>query len=238
MRGILGKKIGMTAVYDEEGVRIPVTVIKAGPCVVTDIRTEKKNGYNAIQVGYESIHKNRLTRPEKGQFDRFKLKPLRYLKEISVETPDEFKEGQEIKVDIFKVGERVDVIGTSVGKGFAGAMKRWNFNGGGASHGSKVHRRPCSAGSTDPARSFKGKRGPGQMGNTSSTILNLEVVRIDTEKDMLLVRGAVPGSKNSLVMVRETVKISKGKKYKIRGTVRGEVKSTRAKGKKTIKKKI
>ena len=238
MRGILGKKLGMTSIFNEEGNRIPVTVMKLGPCVVTGIRTKEKNGYEAIQIGFESLHKKRVIKPVMGQFDKHKLQPLRYLREIRVNSTEQYQVGQEIKTDIFTAGEKIDVIGTSVGKGFAGAMKRWNFGGGGNSHGSTVHRRPCSAGSTDAARTIKGKRSPGQMGNSTSTALNLEIVRVIPDKDIILVKGAVPGHNDSLVMVRETVKKRKQKKHKIKGTAQAEVKDRKAKGKKTIKKKI
>jgi len=238
MRGILGKKLGMTAIFNEEGNRIPVTVMKAGPCVVTDVRTVEKNGYGAIQIGFEALHKKRVTKPLKGQFDRNKIQPLRYLREIRLNSTDEFKAGQEIKVNIFKEGEKVDIIGTSIGKGFAGAMKRWNFKGGGSSHGSSIHRRPCSAGATDAARTFKGKKSPGHMGSGSSTVLNLEVVKVYPDRDLLLIRGAVPGSRDSLVMIRETVKKKRRKKHKIKGTVQAEVRTRKGKGKKTIRKKI
>ena len=238
MRGLLGKKLGMTSIFNEEGSRIPVTVVKLGPCVVTDVRDSEKNGYTAIQIGFEPMHKKRVKKPIKGQFDRAKLQPVRHLREIRVDSVADFKTGQELKVDTFKAGEKVDVIGTSIGKGFAGAMKRWNFGGGRASHGSKVHRQPCSAGATDAARTFKGKKGPGQMGNKSCTALNLEVVKVDPDKDLMLIKGAIPGHRDSLVLVRETVKIRRKKKAKIKGTVAAEQKVRTAKGKKTIKRKI
>lgn len=243
MRGILGKKLGMTSIFTEQGFRVPVTVVKAGPCVVTEVRTQDKNGYKAVQLGFEPYtvgkdKKMRITRPVKGQFDRHKLDPQRHLKEIRVQSTDEFKIGQEIKVDIFKEGEKVDVIGTTIGKGFAGGMKRWNFSGGGNTHGSKVHRRPCSAGATDAARTFKGKRSPGHLGDSSSVSLNLEIVKVLPERDLILVKGAIPGHRDSLVLVRETVKIKRKKKAKIKGTAEAEVKDRKAKGKKTIKKKI
>lgn len=259
MKGLLGKKLGMTSIFSPDGNRIPITVIQAGPCTVTDIRTENNNGYNAVQLGFEVAKKKRMkeitagkkkTKEEKkktvkrikkslkGQFDRFKIKPKEYLREMRVASTEEYSTGQEIKVDIFKEGEKVDVIGTSIGKGFAGAMKRWNFHGGCASHGSQVHRQPCSAGATDAARTFKGKKSPGHMGNKSSTALNLEIIKILPDKNLILLRGAVPGSKQSLVFIRETVKKRKKKKHKIKGTAAIQKKATMAKGKKTIKKKI
>ncbi|MCD4782406.1 MAG: 50S ribosomal protein L3 [Candidatus Eremiobacteraeota bacterium] len=252
MKGLLGKKLGMTSIFSPEGNRIPITVIQAGPCTVTDIRTENKNGYNAVQLGYEIAKKKRMKRtvegkkknvkrfkkPIKGQFDRFNIQPMEHLKEMRVASTEEYTPGQEIKVDIFKEGEKVDVIGTSIGKGFAGAMKRWNFGGGCSSHGSQVHRQPGSAGATDAARTFKGKKSPGHMGNKSSAALNLEVVKIIPDKNLILIKGAIPGSKQSLVFVRETVKRKMKKKHKIKGTAAVQKKATAAKGKKTIKKKI
>jgi len=252
MKGLLGKKLGMTSIFSPDGNRIPITVIQAGPCTVTDVRTEDKNGYNAVQLGFEVAKKKRMKRtvegkrkvvkriskPLKGQFDRFKIQPMKYLREMRVASTEGFSPGQEIKVDIFKEGEKVDVIGTSIGKGFAGAMKRWNFGGGGSSHGSKVHRRPCSAGATDAARTFKGKKSPGRMGGKSSTVLNLEVIKVLPDKNLILVRGAIPGSKQSLIFIRETVRKKRGKKYKIKGTQKVQKKAAAAKGKKTIKKKL
>lgn len=238
MKGILGKKLGMTSIFTEEGNRVPVTVIQAGPCTITDVRTEAKNGYSAIQIGFVSVDKHRVIKPVLGQFDKNKMSPLRYLKELRVSPTDAFTVGQEIKVDIFNVGEKVDVIGTSIGKGFAGAMKRWNFNGGCGSHGSKVHRRPCSAGATDGARTFRGKRSPGHMGACSSTTQNLEVVKILPDKNLILLKGAIPGSPDSLVMLRETVKKKMKRKHKIKGTAQAEQKVGKSMAKKTIKKKI
>lgn len=238
MRGLLGKKLGMTSIYNEEGTKIPVTVVKVGPCVVTSIRTTEKNGYEAIQLGFEPLHKKRVTKPLKGQFDRFKLQPVRYLREFRVDSTADYTTGQELKCDIFSEGEKVDVIGTSIGKGFAGGMKRWNFSGGGSSHGSCVHRQPCSAGATDAARTIRGKRSPGHMGNATSTALNLEVIKVQPEKNLLLIKGAVPGHDDGLVMIRETVKVHRKRKTKIKGTMAAEIKDRKAKGKKTIKKKI
>lgn len=219
MRGILGRKIGMTRIFDAAGKALPVTVIKAGPCTVVNLRTSDKNGYEAVQIGFEDVKKNKVTKPIKGQFEKNKIKAKKVLKEIRGANEMDLKVGQEISADIFKEGERVDIIGTSIGKGFAGAMKRHNFSGGGASHGSTVHRRPCSAGATDAARTFKGKRSPGHMGAARSTSLGLEVVRVDKDKNLLLVKGAVPGAQNGLLMIRETVKVARKRKPKILGTI-------------------
>lgn len=220
MRGILGRKLGMTRIFDDEGHSIPVTVIKAGPCVVTALRTAEKNGYEAIQVGFEEVkNAKKVKRPIKGQFDKNKLQPLKNLKEFRGANPSEYKIGQEIKVDIFKKGEKVDITGTSIGKGFAGAMKRHHFGGGRASHGSKVHRQPCSAGATDAARTFKGKKGPGHMGAVKRTVQALEVMMVDEDRNLILVKGAVPGARNGLLTVKATVKIKNKKKPKILGTM-------------------
>ncbi len=220
MRAILGRKLGMTRVFTPEGDFIPVTVIKAGPCIVTGLRTKEKHGYEAIQVGYEEEKKaKKVKKPLKGFFDKYNLKPMRILREFRGANPEEYKIGQEIRVDIFKEGEKVDVTGTSIGKGFAGAMKRHGFHGGKSSHGSKVHRRPCSAGATDAARTFKGKRGPGHMGAAKRTVQALEVIKVDKERDLILVKGPVPGARNSLVMIKNTVKVRRKKKPKIPGTV-------------------
>jgi len=219
MRGILGRKLGMTRIFNIEGNAVPVTVIKAGPCFISEIRTIEKNNYKAIQLGFEEVSKNkRVSKPVKGQFEKYKLQPMRILREIRVENPVDYTIGQQISADIFKEGEKVDVIGTTIGKGFQGGMKRHGFSGGGASHGSKVHRRPCSAGATDAARTFKGKRSPGHMGSATYTAQALEVVKVDGEKNLILVKGAVPGARNSILMVRETKKVKHKRKPKILGT--------------------
>lgn len=219
MRGIIGRKLGMTRIFDPEGNCLPVTVIKAGPCVVCDIRTKEKNGYEAVQLGFEEARKGKVTKPVKGQFDKNKTKPQRHLREVRGANAMGLKIGQEVTADIFKEGEKVDVSGTSIGKGFAGGMKRHHFRGGGNSHGSTVHRRPCSAGATDAARTFRGKRGPGHMGAANRTVQALEVVRVDKEKSLIIVRGAIPGSRGGLVMVNETVKVKAKRRHKVMGTV-------------------
>ncbi len=219
MRGILGRKLGMTRIFNEEGHSLPVTVIKAGPCLVTNLRTVEKNGYEAVQIGFEDMKKGKVIKPVKGQFEKSNLKAKKHLREIRGSNSQDLKVGQEIFVDIFNEGEKVDVIGTSIGKGFAGAMKRHHFKGGGSSHGQTVHRRPCSAGATDAARTFKGKRGPGHMGAVRTTVQSLEVVRVDKDKNLLLVKGAVPGARNGLLMIQETKKVRQRKKPKVLGTV-------------------
>jgi large subunit ribosomal protein L3 len=219
MRGILGRKLGMTRIFTPEGHSVPVTVIQAGPCVVTGLRTDDKNGYNATQLGFEEVKPKKLNKPDKGQFDKNNLNPMRYTREIRGMNPEEYKVGQQLLADLFKEGEKVDVTGQSIGKGFAGAVKRHHFRGGGASHGQTVHRRPCSAGATDAARTFKGKRSPGHMGAARRTVQALEVIKVDKERNLLMVRGAVPGAKNSFLMIRDTVKVRNKKKPKIMGTL-------------------
>lgn len=206
-KGLLGKKVGMTQIFDDQGNVIPVTVIEAGPCVVVQKKTEEKDGYNAIQVGFGEIKKHRVNQPLKGHFQKHGVEPCRYLAEFRVDNPDEYEEGQTLKVDeIFSPGQLVDVAGTSRGKGFAGTVKRYGFNRGPMSHGSHNHRAPGSIGATDPARVFKGKKLPGRMGGERVTIQNLEVVQTDGENNLLLVKGAIPGPRKGLVEIKEAVK--------------------------------
>ncbi|MCP5455650.1 MAG: 50S ribosomal protein L3 [Thermotogae bacterium] len=206
MKGLIGKKIGMTRVY-KDGKAIPVTVIKAGPCIVVDKMTEEKNGYNAIQVGFEELPERKVTKPLIGHFKRANVKPMRFLKEFIVESVDSYEIGQEIKADVFEIGEKVDVSGKTKGRGYTGAMKRWNFRGGEASHGSKFHRGLASTGQhTYPAKVFRGKKMSGHYGNEKVTILNSEVVYIDVENDLIAIKGGVPGAKGGLVTIREAIK--------------------------------
>lgn len=206
-KGILGKKLGMTQVFAEDGTVIPVTVVEAGPCVVTQIKTEEKDGYNAVQLGFEDIREKLVNKPLKGHFDKAGVPYKRYLREFKFENVDEYKVGDEIKVDIFNVGDKVDVVGRSKGKGFAGAIKRWNFSRGPMSHGSHFHRAPGSMGAaSSPGRVFKTKKLPGRMGNKRVTVQNLEVVKVDAERNLMLIKGAVPGPKGSLLIIKESVK--------------------------------
>jgi len=205
-KGILGRKVGMTQIFGENGVAVPVTVIKAGPCFVVEKRTPEKDGYSAIQMGFEEVKEFRASKPLKGHFARAGLKPMRILREIRVEDPDSYQVGQEIKADIFQPGERVDVVGTSKGRGFAGGIKRHGFKRGPMAHGSKYHRRPGSLAAKGPARVFKGRRLPGHYGAERVTVQNLEVVRVDVQKNLLAVKGAVPGPRGGLVMVKNSVK--------------------------------
>ncbi|MGB4433537.1 MAG: 50S ribosomal protein L3 [Bacillota bacterium] len=203
MKAILGKKVGMTQIFDEEGNLIPVTVLEAGPCTVVDVRTEEKHGYNAVQLGFGFVNEGRLTKPQKGYFKSKGAAPTRYLREFRIEPGTEYKIGDQIKADVFKSGDYVDVTGTSLGKGFAGSVKRWNLKRGPTSHGSKHHRKPGSLQARDAARVWKGRKLPGHKGSERVTIRNLKVVDVDPEKNVLLVYGGVPGSRGSLVMIKE-----------------------------------
>lgn len=207
MKNILGRKIGMTQIFKEDGSVVPVTVIQAGPLYVVQKKTVEKDGYNAIQVGFESIKENRLNKPAKGHFDKSEVEYKKYLREFRVENPDEFQIGQEIKVDVFEEGDMVDVIGTSKGKGTQGVIKRHGFARGRETHGSKFHRAPggMSAG-TYPGRVFKGHKMGGRMGNERVTVQNLEVVRVDADKNLILIKGGVPGPKKGLVTIKATTK--------------------------------
>lgn len=206
MKGILGKKIGMTQLYKEDGTIVPVTVVEAGPCYVVQKKTVESDGYNALQIGFVERRENLLNKPEKGHFEKSGVKPVRFLKEFRLDNVDDYQVGQEIKVDVFETGDNIDVVGTSKGKGFAGTIKRHNMQRGPMGHGSKSHRRVGSAGAKGPARVFKGSRRPGRMGGERVTIQNLEIVKIDTERNLLVVKGAVPGPKGSLLTVKNSVK--------------------------------
>jgi len=208
---ILGKKVGMTQVFDENGLSIPVSVIQAGPCSVVQKKTVETDGYKAVKVGFQDVSEKKLNKPEKGLFSKVKVAPKKHLKEFRTEEVEKFEVGQEIKVsDMFQPGDRVDVSGISKGKGFQGTLKRYHQSGGPETHGSMYHRRVGSMGSnTSPARVFKGKKLPGHMGVDSVTIQNLDVVKVDTDRNLLLIKGAVPGPKGGLLVVKETVKSGK-----------------------------
>ncbi len=203
MKAILGKKVGMTQIFDEEGKLIPVTVIEAGPCTVVDVKDLDKHGYQGVQLGFGFVKEERLTKPLRGYFQKKRLVPKRYLREVRVEPGDEIKVGDEVKADVFKSGDYVDVTGTSLGKGFSGAIKRWNMRRGPSSHGSKHHRSPGSLAARDASRVFPGRKLPGHMGSERVTVRNLRVVAVDAEKNLVLVYGGVPGSRGSLVMIKE-----------------------------------
>jgi len=208
LKGLIGKKVGMTQIFDTAGSAIPVTLIEAGPCYVTQIRKPENDGYSAVQLGFGEAKPKRLTGGQLGHLKRNNLPPLRFLREFRAKDL-QVQEGDRVTVDmLFRVGEHVDVIGTSKGKGFAGAVKRYHFHGGPKTHGqSDRHRAPGSRGSTTtPGRVYKGARGPGHMGSDQVTAQNLKVVLVDAERNLLGVNGAVPGPKNGLVLVKETRK--------------------------------
>ncbi len=209
-KAILATKVGMTQIFDENGMFVPVTVLQAGPCVVTQVKNVEKDGYEAVQVGFGDIREVLVNKPRKGIFAKAGVANKRYLKEFKFENAAEYSVGQEIKADIFSAGDKIDVSGVSKGKGFQGAIKRFGLSRGPMGHGSKYHRHAGSNGAaTTPGRVFKGKHMPGHMGSVNVTIQNLEVVRVDLENNMLLVKGAVPGAKKSLIVVKEAVKSGK-----------------------------
>ena len=206
-KAILTKKVGMTQIFNEDGVLTPVTVLQAGPCVVTQVKTVENDGYSAVQVGYEDIREKLVNKPKKGHFAKAGVAAKRFLKEFRLEDAESYTLGQEIKADVFAAGDKVDATAKSKGKGFQGAIKRHGQSRGPMAHGSKYHRHAGSNGSaTTPGRVFKGKHMPGHMGAVRVTVQNLEVVSVDAEKNLILVKGAVPGPKKSLVMLKESVK--------------------------------
>ncbi|WP_018249356.1 50S ribosomal protein L3 [Orenia marismortui] len=207
MKGILGRKVGMTQVFNEAGEVVPVTVVEAGPCPVVQKKTEEVDGYTAVQLGFVDKKANKANKAQKGHFEKYGVDNKKYIREFRIEGAENLEPGDEVKVDTFATGDKIDVTGISKGKGFAGTVKRWNFNTGPKSHGSRNYRRPGSIGAgSDPARVFKGKKMSGHMGHEKVTVQNLEVVKVDTEKNLLLIKGAVPGPKKGLLTIRETVK--------------------------------
>lgn len=208
IKGILGKKLGMTQVFSVDGRRIPVTVVEAGPCVVLQKKTEATDGYNALQLGFGPKKAHRVNKPQMGHFKKVGKGAFAHLRELRVDSVDEYNVGDEVScAGVFEAGDIVDVTGTSKGKGYQGVIKRWNFAGGRSSHGSMFHRAPGAIGASAwPSRVFKGKKMAGQMGNQTVTTQNLEVVEIRPEQNLLLVKGAIPGPKNGLVVIRKGVK--------------------------------
>ena len=210
MNALLGEKLGMTQIFDDNSQAIPVTVISLGPCKVTQIKTEDSDGYNAVQIAYREIPARKLSKPELGHLAKADVPPSKHLVEIRVDDPSEYSTGQELTVaDVFEVGQKADVAGVSKGKGFSGHMKRHNFKGQGAGHGAhRVHRAPGSIGAAStPARVFKGTKMAGRMGGERTTILNLEIVDVDADSNLIMVRGAIPGSNGTVVLVRQAVKV-------------------------------
>lgn len=203
VKGILGKKVGMTQIFDAEGRVVPVTVLAVEPNVVSQIKTVDTDGYSAAQLAFGDVRVDKLTRPQQGHLAAAGVQPRRFLREFEIQEGATVSVGQEIRADLFAVGEKVQVAGTSKGKGFAGVMKRHGFHGGEMTHGSMIHRKPMSAGATDPARVFKGTKRPGRMGNERVTQQGLKVVQVDLDRNLLLIKGAVPGANGGLVLIHK-----------------------------------
>ena len=209
-KAILATKVGMTQIFDENGVLVPVTVLQAGPCVVTQVKTAENDGYKAVQVGFVDKREKLVSKPLRGHFDKAGVSYKRYVREFKFENAEEYSVKDEIKADIFAAGDKIDATAISKGKGFQGAIKRYGQHRGPMAHGSKFHRHQGSNGSaTTPGRVFKGKGMPGHMGGKQITVQNLEVVKVDAENNLILVKGAVPGPKKSLVTIKETVKVER-----------------------------
>ena len=209
-KGIIGRKIGMTQIFDEKGNVIPVTVIEAGPCVVAQVKTQETDGYNAVQLGFGDVKDKHINKPEAGHFAKAKLANKKHLREFRLDNVENYKVGDEVKADVFEAGEKIDVQGITKGKGFQGVIKRHGQHRGPMGHGSMYHRRPGSMGSTStPGRVFKGKKLPGHMGRITVTIQNLDVVRVDMDKNVILVKGSVPGAKGAILKIKSAVKVSK-----------------------------
>lgn len=211
-KGILGKKLGMTQIFEADGKMIPVTVVEAGPCVVLQNKTEETDGYNAVQIGFGEMKEKHTTKPMKGHFDKAGVTPVKFVRELRLSAPSEYTVGQKIAADIFAAGELIDASGVSRGKGFAGTIKRHNFARGPMKHGSKSHREAGSMGpmhSGPGGRVIKGKKLPGRMGGVNATVQRLTVVRVDAERNLILVKGSIPGAAGSFVILKETVKPNK-----------------------------
>jgi large subunit ribosomal protein L3 len=203
-KGLLGRKLGMSSLFSPEGQQVPVTVLEVGPCVVTQVKTRAIDGYDALQVGFVEKRAKRINKPVQGHLKKSGGQAYAFLKEISVDDPSEYTLGQALTIDMFQVGERVDISGVSKGRGFSGVIKRWGFSGGGATHGSMFHRAPGSVGaSATPSRITKGRKMPGHYGNKRVTVRNLEIVDIRPDQHLLIVKGAVPGCRSGLVEVRK-----------------------------------
>ena len=206
-KALIGKKVGMTQIFDENGTVIPVTVIEAGPCVVAQVKTLENDGYEAVQLGFGEVKENKLNKPEKGHFAKANVTAKKHLREFRLDSIEGIKVGDELKADVFAAGEKIDVQGTSKGKGFQGVIKRHGQHRGPMGHGSMYHRRPGSMGPTStPGRVFKGKKLPGHMGSVTVTIQNLDIVRVDMDKNVILVKGSVPGAKGSILKIKSAIK--------------------------------
>ena len=209
-KALIGKKVGMTQIFDENGAVIPVTVIEAGPCTVVQVKTVETDGYDAVKLGFGSVKESKLNKPEKGNFKKANLEPKKHLREFRLDSVENVTVGSELKADVFAYGEKVDIQGTTKGKGFQGVIKRHGQHRGPMGHGSMYHRRPGSMGPTStPGRVFKGKKLPGHMGVDTVTIQNLEVVRVDLDKNVILVKGSVPGCKGAILKIKNSVKAVK-----------------------------
>ena len=209
-KAIIGRKVGMTQIFDENGLVIPVTVIEAGPCPVVQIKTVETDGYDAVQLGFGEVKEIKVNKPTKGHFSKAEVKPTKHLREFRLDDVSTVKVGEEINVDIFEAGENIDIQGISKGKGFQGVIKRHGQSRGPMGHGSMYHRRPGSMGPTStPGRVFKGKKLPGHMGVNTVTIQNLVIVKVDNDKNAILVKGSVPGNKGSILKINDSVKRSK-----------------------------
>ena len=206
-KGLIAKKLGMTQIFDEKGAVIPVTVLEAGPCTVVQIKNEETDGYKAVQLGFGDVKEKNVTKPVKGHFNKAKVAPKKHVREFRLDNTEDFKVGNEIKADVFQAEDMVDIQGTTKGKGFQGVIKRHGQHRGPMGHGSMYHRRPGSMGAcATPGRVFKGKKLPGHMGNVTVTIQNLKVVRVDLDKNVILVKGSVPGPKGAILKVKNAVK--------------------------------
>ena len=206
-KALLGRKVGMTQIFDENGTVIPVTVIEAGPCVVAQVKTLENDGYEAVQLGFGEVKENKLNKPVKGHFAKTNVTAKRHLREFRLDSIEGINVGDELKANVFAAGEKIDVQGTSKGKGFQGVIKRHGQHRGPMGHGSMYHRRPGSMGATStPGRVFKGKKLPGHMGRVTVTIQNLDVVRVDMDKNVILVKGSVPGAKGSILKIKSAIK--------------------------------
>ena len=209
-KALIGNKIGMTQIFDEKGRDIPVTAIEVGPCTVTQVKTADQDGYTAVQLGFQDVKESKLTKPELGKFTKAKLQPKKYLREFRLDSVEGIKVGDELKADVFQAGDKVDIQGTSKGKGFQGVIKRHGQSRGPMGHGSMYHRRPGSMGSTStPGRVYKGKNLPGHMGYETVTVQNLEIVKVDMDKNVILIKGSVPGNKGAILKIRNSVKSTK-----------------------------
>ena len=207
MKTLIGKKVGMTQIFDEKGKVIPVTVIEAGPCVVSQVKSVETDGYNAIQLGFEDVKESKLSKPRRGRFEKLNLAPKKHLREFRLDSVEGITVGTELTVAEFAEGDKLDIQGTSKGKGFQGVIKRHGQHRGPMGHGSMYHRRPGSMGPTStPGRVFKGKKLPGHMGKVTVTIQNLDVIKVDTDKNVVLVKGSVPGPKGAILKLKTSVK--------------------------------